>query len=317
MKTLLTLLIATLLLFILNLYRLQAGGDDVRTSEAFNEGGSSLQALAPNQQIPQIEHSNAKQFRIVWGKGQEAPFFISSGPDQNTGFCDVLAERLQVYLPEVRHQFLSEPLDHIRQRMDAKENVCYPCSLYTPDHAAQFGRLFSQPTHYYRPHGIIIRAEMESEITEKYGNPVDLTQLLASELRFGFPSQRRYGNLQPLLDQHRAQSENTVKFESESDASMLHLEMLSQNKLDATLDYVSGLHYFKRHSKKQLVFLPIKGYQDWLPGAVACPDNKFGQLAVLRINAVIDKIRQDQALQQNLQFWFDEGLPPYPVQTKE
>lgn len=317
MKTLLTLLIATIILFALNLYRLQTTVDDAATFAPPSAGSSALQALEPNQQLPQIEQSNARQFRIFWGKGQEAPFFIFSGPDQNTGFCDVLTERLQVYLPEVRHQFLTEPLEKIRQRMDAKENVCYPCALYPSQNSPQSGRLFSQPTHYYRPHGIIIRAEMESELTQKYGNPVDLAQVLASELRFGFASQRRYGTLQPLLDQHRAHSPRHVNFEAGSDASMLHLEMLSQGQLDVTLDYISSLHYFKRHSKKQLVFIPIKGYQDWVPGAVACPDSNFGQLAILRINAVIDKVRQDQALQQNLQFWFGEGLPPYPLQTQE
>ena len=65
-------------------------------------------------------------------------------------------------------------------------------------------------------------------------------------------------------------------------------------------------------SAQPLVFLPIAGFEDWLAGAVSCPDSNWGQLAVLRVNAIIDNIRQDKALRQNLQFWFGDNLPPYP-----
>ncbi len=312
MKILLSLIVATLLLFGLNLYRLQSSTPDpVRTPTTQLEQ-KQLPALLPEQQILQIQQSNHRQFYIQWGMNPEAPFFILEGPDQGAGFCDVLIERLQVYLPDVRHRFLVEPQVRIRQRLDAKENLCYPCALYSAEPAAQQGRLFSKPTHYYRPHGIITRPELAVEISRRFGNPVDLAKLLQSELRFGFPPQRRYGKLQPLLDEHRLHSPNHVSFNTGKDASMLHLQMLSQQQLDVTIDYISSLNFYAMHAQRKLVFLPIAGYQDWLAGAVACPDNNWGQLAVLRVNAVINRLREDRALQQNLQFWFGEDLPPFP-----
>lgn len=312
MKILLSLFVATLLLFGLNLYRLQSSTPDpVRTPTTQLEQ-KQLPALLPEQQILQIQQSNHRQFHIQWGMNPEAPFFILEGPDQGAGFCDVLIERLQVYLPDVRHRFLVEPQARIRQRLDAKENLCYPCALYSAEPAAQQGRLFSKPTHYYRPHGIITRPELAAEISRRFGHPVDLAKLLKSELRFGFPPQRRYGKLQPLLDQHRLHSPNHVSFDTGKDASMLHLQMLSQQQLDVTIDYISSLNFYAMHAQRKLVFLPIAGYQDWLAGAVACPDNNWGQLAVLRVNAVINRLREDRALQQNLQFWFGEDLPPFP-----
>ncbi len=312
MKILLSLFVATLLLFSLNLYRLQSATPESFPLPATLQSPPQLPALQPEQHILQIQQNSNRQFRIQWGMNPEAPFFILDGPDQGTGFCDVLVERLQVYLPDVRHQFLAEPQARIRQRIDAKENLCYPCALFSTEPAAQQGRLFSKPTHYYRPHGIITRPELAGEISRRFGHPIDLAKLLQSELRFGFPAQRRYGKLQQLLDEHRLHSPNHVSFDTGKDATMLHLQMLSQQQLDATIDYVSSLKFYTMHSRRQLVFLPIKGYQDWLAGAVACPDNNWGQLAVLRVNAVINRLREDQKLQQNLQFWFDKGLPPFP-----
>lgn len=312
MKILLSLFVATLLIFGLNLYRLQSAAPESFPTPKAQLPTTQLPALQPEQHILQIQQSSIRQFRIQWGMNPEAPFFILDGPDKGMGFCDVLVERLQVYLPDVRHQFLVEPQARIRQRIDAKENLCYPCALYSSDPALQKGRLFSKPTHYYRPHGIITRPELAAEMRRRFGHPIDLAKLLQSELRFGFPSQRRYGTLQPLLDEHRLHSPNYVSFDTGQDASMLHLQMLSQQQLDATIDYISSLNFYTRHSKRKLVFLPIAGYQDWLAGAVACPDNNWGQLAVLRVNAVIHRLRTDSALQQNLQFWFGEGLPPFP-----
>ncbi len=313
MKILIALFMLTLLLFGLNLYRLSyqaAATDPVATAAP----ASPLPALLPDSQIVQIQQSSKRQFRLQWGINPEAPFYILDGPDQGTGFCDVLIERLQVYLPDVRHQTVAEPQSRIRQRIDAKEPLCYACALYLPQGAESNGRLFSKPTHYYRPHGIITRPELAQTIRRRFGEPVDLTRLLNSELRFGFPSQRRYGRLQAELDAHRIHSQYHVSFNTGKDASMLHLQMLSRQQLDVTIDYISSLRYYTRHSREQLVFMPIKGFEDWLPGAVSCPDSNWGQLAVLRVNAVIDKIREDKALRQNLLFWFDEGLPAYPTE---
>lgn len=317
MKILISLFVLTLVLFCLNLYRLESADLTAPSAVNVRQSAAQLPALQPEQQMLQIQQGNTRQFRLQWGTNPEAPFYILEGPDQGQGFCDVMVERLQVYLPDVRHQTLIEPQSRIRQRMDAKEHLCYPCALFVPESQHANGRLFSKPTHYYRPHGIITRPDLANSIRQRFGDPVDLAKLLASELRFGFPSQRRYGKLQPLLDEHRIHSPNHISLDTGKDATMLHLQMLSQQQLDATIDYISSLQYYDRHSTQPLVFLPIAGFEDWLAGAVSCPDSNWGQLAVLRVNAVIDKIRQDKALRQNLQFWFGKDLPPYPQDPPE
>lgn len=312
MKILFSLIVVTLVLFGLNLYRLSATDSDATLQPPVAQTTPQLPALQPEQQLPLLEQSSARQFRLQWGMTPEAPFHILEGPDQGQGFCDLLVQRLQVYLPDVRHHPLIEPQSRIQQRIDAKEQLCYPCALYVPASQDRKGRLFSKPTHYYRPHGIITRPDLAKTIRQRFGLPVNLQKLLASELRFGFPAQRGYGKLQPLLDEHRLNGPNHVSVDTGKDATMLHLQMLGQHRLDATLDYISSLQYYDRHSAEPLVFLPIAGYEDLLAGAVSCPDSNWGQLAVLRINAIINNIRQDKALRQNLQFWFGDELPPYP-----
>jgi uncharacterized protein (TIGR02285 family) len=317
MKILVSLFVVTLLLFGLNLYRLSSISHSESAEPIPTLPQAKLPALMPDQHITTIQQSGSQQFHLQWGRTPEAPFHILTGPDQGMGFCDVLSERLQVYLPDVRHQLLVEPQNLIRQRMDAKENLCYPCALFVAKDAERQGRVFSQPTHYYRPHGIITRPELAATISQHFGDPVDLAQLLRSELRFGFPLQRRYGKLQPLLDNHRMHSPSHISFDTGKDSSMLHLQMLSNQQLDITIDYVSSLNYYVRHARQPLVFLPIKGYEDWLAGAVACPDTPWGQRAVTRVDAVINRLREDKTLRQSLQFWFGETLPPYPVASKD
>lgn len=312
MKLLLPLLLLTVLLFGLNLWWIDQQQHKIaRPSRHQSQNIILPPAVLPEQPL-QAQLIPHQQFTIQWGANPEAPFHIRQGPDNGSGFCDVLLERLKVYLPDVRHQYVRESHSQIRRRMDAKEPICFPCTLHRPEQAQQ-GRIYSKPTHYYAPHGIIATPAMAGKIRQRFGNPVNLTALLASELRFGYPAARRYGELQQQLEQHRKTSQTHVSFEAGQDASMLHFQMLNSTQLDATLDYRASLNYYLQHAREPLEFLPIAGHQHWLPGAISCPDSNWGQLAVLRINAVIDKIRQDKQFQQNLQFWFNQRLPVYPA----
>ncbi len=313
MKLLLPLLLLTILLFGLNLWWIDQQQNQIARPSRHQSQNKALPPAVLPQQPLQSQLIPSQQFAIQWGANPEAPFHISQGPDKGRGFCDVLLERLKVYLPDVRHQYIHESHNQIRRRMDAKEHVCFPCTLFQPALAEKNGRIFSKPTHYYAPHGVIATPAMASQIRQRFGNPVDLSALLASELRFGYPPARRYGELQEQLDQYSKSSRAPGRVDSGTDVSMLHFQMLNSGQLDATLDYRASLNYYQQHAREPLEFLSIAGHQHWLPGAISCPDSNWGQLAVLRINAVVDKIRQDKQFQQNLQFWFNQELPLYPV----
>ncbi len=247
-------------------------------------------------------------FVIRWGLVNELPFHIQSGPEQNQGFCDVVVERLRVYLADVRHDTVAGVPEQLRQQLYAGDNLCLPCSIHQQNNP---GRLYSKPTHFMQTHGVIIRAADEQRFKQQFGAPVQLEKLLQSELKFARPLSRRYGPLQSLLERYQQQHQ-LVGSDQLAQPSLDMLRLLTQGKVDYVIDYISTLRYFRRQDRAELRFLPLADVPRWLPAAVSCPDTNWGQLAILRVNAAIDKIRHDRKLHQSLQQWFSAELPSYP-----
>lgn len=249
-------------------------------------------------------------FTIRWGLVNEPPFHIQQGPEQGQGFCDVLVERLQVYLADVRHVTELGSQDNLRYRLYRGDNICLPCSILQP---AGHGRLYSKPTHYMQSHGVIVRSTDAPAFRQRFGEPLQLEALLQSDLRFARPAARLYGPLQGMLErfQHKHLLVPATQLQQ---PSMQMLHWLAQGKTDYALDYISTLHYFSRHDRASLTFIPIAGLTPFLPAASSCPDTNWGQLAILRINAAADQLRRDPRLQQSLRYWFSPELPAYPTE---
>lgn len=287
----------------------------VPTNQALKSGTPAPVQTAEPAAVPPIAHAsktafpaiNTQPFTIRWGLVNEPPFHIQFGPEQQQGFCDVLVERLRVYLADVQHQTVAGLQDQLRQQLYAGDNLCLPCSIAQ---ATRPGRLYSKPTHFMQTHGVIIRTADAAMFIQRFGSPVRLEQLLRSELKFARPHTRRYGSIQPLLERYQ-QADQLIAASQFDEPSLQMLRWLSHGQVDYVIDYVSTLRYFSRHDRAALQFLPLADFPRWLPAAVSCPDTNWGQLAILRVNAAIDKIRQDAKLQQSLQQWFSADLPSY------
>lgn len=248
--------------------------------------------------------------KIQWGITAEAPFHITQGPDQDNGFCDVLVQRLAVYLPDVRQERIIDTHANIRLRMQQQQQVCFPCTLHKPNLLVTEHRIYSEPTHFYRPHGVITSKANAQNMQSQFGNPVDLKKLLQSNYTYSLALARRFGDLQPLLQQYPENNQALPQIKNSQEL----FRLINQGALDFTIDFQSALNYYNRSQQHQLVFLPIAGQPELLPGAISCPDSNWGQLAILRINKVIDKLRQDPKLIDSLRFWQGNDLPPYAPQ---
>lgn len=270
-----------------------------------------IPAVSPDGAIVASQLGRNQLLKIQWGVTPEAPFHITQGPDQDNGFCDVLLQRLAVYLPDVRQERLVDSHANIRLRMQQHQQVCFPCTLYKPKTAASQARIYSEPTHFYRPHGIVVRKKDIKNFTEQFGNPIDLTKLLTSGYHYSFAPSRRFGDLQPLLEQYPDNYKIMPQVKSTQDI----FRMVDQAVLDFSIDYQSALIYYNRSEQHQLAFMPIAGQPELLAGAISCPDSNWGQLAILRINKVVGKVRQDALLLENLRFWQGTSLPAYQPAT--
>lgn len=249
---------------------------------------------------------------IVWGINEAPPFHITTGDYQGEGVCDAIVNGFQRLMPEVDQEVYELPALRVTRLMKRKENVCFACIIKGTDYNSDF--LFSDITNYYKPHGIVTHKDAAKTITELYGNPVSLEQLVQDpRLRFAQPISRRYAKLQPLVDEFLMDGHN-FRLVTGHNAQQNIFTMLQNERLDYTIDYHMVMNYFvKTHAEEEannLVFLPIQENQgEVIASAPACPDTPWGRQAIKLINQGVPNILKDRQLNQQLDLWMGTDRP--------
>jgi len=256
--------------------------------------------------------SLAEKHDIIWGVNSSPPFHIYYGEYKEQGFCDALVSGFQRQLPELSHRIRKLPSRRITMIMKKNKNLCFPCLIKGTSYNSDFN--YTETTHLYEPHGIITRASAAAKIIEKYGEPVKFSALVKdSDLRFAQPAERRYGQLQRLLETHLIDSEN-FSFISGENAHVNLLTMIVNNRIDYTIDYRAIMTYYNETKAKSkdsgLVFLPIEEYNGLtIEGAVGCSNNQWGSNAVKQLNKVIEQLKADPDFQRILDKWLGNDRP--------
>lgn len=258
--------------------------------------------------------------QLNWSVNSAPPFHIFAEPFAQQGICDVLIESVHNHLPNTQKQIDVMPHNRISMSLRNSANTCFPCMIYRPDYQA--GVVFSKPTHFYRPHGIITTPTRAEEMREQFGEPIRLAELLRSKnYSFGQPAGRKYGVLQSYLEQYVLGSSRHVSISGDSNFVQL-LTLIMNDRVDFTIDYDIMKRYFERTQNEELAFLPIAENQDQLVlGAVGCSDNAWGRQAVATINQAIPAVRDDERFQDVLKLWLgsqddDSYLQRYDAEIK-
>ncbi|MCK7458672.1 hypothetical protein [Idiomarina aminovorans] len=256
--------------------------------------------------------SFAEDEDIIWGVNSSPPFHIYYGDYKEQGFCDALVSSFQRQLPELSHRIRKLPSRRITMIMKKNKNLCFPCLIKKTSYNSDFN--YTETTHLYEPHGIITRTNIAAEIIEKYGEPVKFLALVKnSDLRFAQPAERRYGQLQSLIETHLIDSEN-FSFISGENAHVNLLTMIVNDRIDYTIDYRAIMTYYNETKAEfedsGLVFLPIEEYSGLLiEGAVGCSNNQWGHNAVKKMNEVIEQLKADPDFQRILDKWMGNDRP--------
>lgn len=235
---------------------------------------------------------------IHWAINDAPPFHVLHGEYQRQGICDVLTRVVHRYLPEQQINYLHMPQPRIAQAMDNKEPVCFPCMIYKPEGEAR--AVYSLPSHFYYPHRIITSESTARTLQALYGEPVSLEKLLDdTRFRLGYPVGRRYGMLQPLLNEH-----DPFLARAGTGGAVAILHMISSGRLDYTIDYPIVANYFQRLYNRKMVTLEIaENIKQPVAGAIGCANNAWGKAKIAEINRVIQNIRQDPELSEVLKLW--------------
>lgn len=255
--------------------------------------------------------ASAVQPQLNWAVNTAPPFHIAGGPFAQQGLCDQLLLSIQTQLADLSHQKLLMPQTRIHQALNNKEALCFPCMIHRakPTKTA----VFSQPTHWYRPQGVITRQALATHLTEQFGSPIRLAQLLASKtFKLGLAAGRRYGDIEPLLEPYR----KSEWIRSGDDGSVALLKMIQSGRLDFTLDYDIVLTYFSKTEQEQakgLVYVPVMELSRPIAGAVGCSNSDWGKQQIERINSVLPEVQRDPAFRRSLELWFDGRVLASPA----
>ncbi|MDF3125894.1 hypothetical protein [Rheinheimera sp. 1928-s] len=251
---------------------------------------------------------------LNWAINTGPPFHIVGGTFNQQGLCDQLLSSIQTHLPNISHQNLLMPQTRIHQALNNRETLCFPCMI----HRAQPTKtaVFSTPTHWYRPQGVITRQALADHLTEQFGTPLVLTRLLQAKIfKLGLAAGRRYGDIEPLLEPHR----KSELIRSGDDGPVALLKMIQSGRIDYTLDYDIILTYLNKTAPEQakgLVYVPIAELSAPIAGAVGCSNSDWGKQQIELINTVIPKVQADPAFQHSLELWFDGKVLSAPSESK-
>ena len=269
----------------------------------------SLQAVFPPiASAHALENQTQTKDSIIWGVNSAPPFHILDGYFANQGVCDQMIAAFERALPNVEQQIEYYPQARIAAQIRQGGNLCFPCMIrnISPAEIVTYSdRVFSYP-----PHGIITRPELAKEFTERFGNPVDLVEMLKQRsYRFAQPMGRRYGNLQPYIERFLLNSEQYSEV-SGKDANANMLAMVNAKRVDFVIDYPILLNYHNQVLPIDLVFVPILQNQGIaVEGAVGCPATPWGKRAIELINEAIPAVQQDPQFQAAKDRWL---LPQNP-----
>jgi len=243
---------------------------------------------------------------IVWAANISPPFHIVSGPYANQGLCDALVDAFKEALPNTKHKVEYLPQLRIGMLWEQEKNICFPCMIHRSNEVELIA--FSNPTHTYPTHGIITRPSLVAELTEKYGNPLDLELLLRDQLyRFGQPVGRLYGKLQPLLDDYVIGTPQHIDVSGDT-ANTSMMSMILSKRLDFTIDYPMVKRFYEETEGRSLAFIPVTQLVgDIILGAVACTKNAWGDDTVRQINEVIPEVQNNPHFMQAQEFWLENS----------
>lgn len=251
----------------------------------------------------------ASENQIIWSANVAPPFHIVEGEQAHQGVCDVLIDAFERSIPNTEHKVEYLPQARIGRLWQNEQNLCFPCMIHRAENNQEL-IVYSNPTHDYPSHGIITRPELVSQLTQKYGNPIDLERMLADrKYRFVQPIGRMYGQLQGLLERYLLDTELHIDLASDN-ANTAMLSMILSNRIDFTIDYPMINKYYQQTEGRSLAFLPIAQLAgERIKGAVACTRNDWGLDAIERINSAIPSVQQDPGFQQSLKQWLEPIQP--------
>lgn len=257
-----------------------------------------------------------QKFKITWVKSDSHPFNIARGSNLvGQGICDGVMNEIIKAAPEIDFDTYVMPQVRFSKLMDDGAKVCFACMIHRDEPTSR--ATYSIPNIIYPPYVIATTPDIAKLIKLKYGDPVDLSHLMADELlQFGRDSGRKFdSDIQGIVANSEAYKRSVVIFNERGAVTAL-MRMMGLGRIDYLIDYPSNIKYLNTEVKMPIEMLAIKQVASkYIKGAIGCsttaPDN-FAHEALARINAILkDRVLQSPTYIKHLDFWMSSSFSDY------
>ena len=227
---------------------------------------------------------------FTWYITNWPPAFILDGPNKGKGFADELVDILEKEMPHYRHDRVILPYARILKYIKAGNQGCYPTNIY--DKKQDFG-IVSAPTMLVAGHNVYIHKTNKSKFPGE--GRASLTTLLENQnIKLGIRADLEFGStLSPILKAHS----NNKNFVLRSGPDLIDglVKMLQQGRIDYLIEYNFVMKFVTAKLGFQMtdfIEIAIKENRDeFIRGAVECPDSKWGREVIVEINKVLQRVR--------------------------
>ena len=249
---------------------------------------------------------------VQWVLQDFPPAQILVNGQPGAGFRDEALRLIVANWPEAEHQFVVANAARTWLMLAAKEPVCYVGALQTPEREKQ---AYFTPFAMLPPLQLVVRKDSLDKFPLNADGEVKLPELLASPGLTGLLiDTRSYGK---SLDDEiaRRARRDAVNYVQAGDLGKTVPLMLGARRGDYLIEYDFVINYHRQQNAAALsglVMLPIAGFSKPVVSNIVCARSPWGQQAIRRIDAILTKTVDAQAIRASAEKWLSpETLKRY------
>lgn len=242
---------------------------------------------------------------LFWLVRDLPPLMTFEGPQKGQGVTDRLLSLLIAGMPEYQHDIVRVNRARGMQMLLEPSFTCDPSLLWNQERAKRL--IYSIPAYRVLSNGVVIRHQDRAALMPfVIDGKVDLAALLAlKEKKLGVVAERSYGQFVDGLLQRTPGDALSSHYGNDALGSLLQMQRLG--RLTAVLGYWPEIRYqasLQGISPEELEFYAIRGVNKYQSIHVACSDTAQGRQAMIQIDQILHKLRQNQLIEVYA-YWLD------------
>jgi uncharacterized protein (TIGR02285 family) len=243
---------------------------------------------------------------MTWVMPDFAPASIPVNGKPSNGVADQAVNFLMAKWPQAEHRFIYANARRTWQMLAQGEHVCFAAALRTPEREriAYFSN-----TNRVPPPGLVVRADVLPSLRLNSAGEADLPALLAQGTLRGLVVENRSYGVPADEAIARKPKSSALQTTAAGNYGKNIFRMIVAERADYTLDYDFAFAYELARTPElaALRTVPVAGMGGPVTTGIACPRNKWGRAAILKIDRLLGTREGADALVRAQATWQTES----------